>query len=1235
SATAPTAVGSYDVVATVNDPNYQGEATGVLNISKAAANVTLSQLQATYDGLPKSAGAATDPAGLAVSLTYDGAATAPTAAGSYDVLATVNDPNYQGEAAGVLTISKAAASVTLSQLQATYDGSPKPAGAATDPAGLAVSLTYDGSATAPTDAGSYDVVATVTDPNYQGEATGVLNISPVSASVSLSQLQATYDGSPKPAVVTTEPEGLAVGVTYDGAATSPTEAGSYAVSASVTDPNYSGSAADTLIIEKAAPTITFEPADEFFYGEPREVILSAASDSSGAIAFALVSGPAAMSGDTLTLTGPGSVTIRADVEGDANYNPGSLTQSLEVTAHADAQWSVTNCNDSGEGSLRRAIAQAVDGNVIGFDTAIGCREVVLQSTLELNKHLTIDGKVGEEAMVLSGGDTVRVLSISGVDGSDGRRLTLRNLDIAHGYTAESGAGLLNDGTGSALVLESVTLRGNMAVGDGAAMFNQAATPSLTNVTFSGNRAGGMGGALADVSGGASLEHVTVAGNEAESWGGIYGDGGTIAVQNSVFWDNGGDSLGGTAAFTVSDSVVEGGFESGSGIIAEAPRLASLDNWGGVPTHALLPGSSAIGLGDPTVCAVADARGTARDSDCDAGAFQSRGFTAAVAGGDGQSAALQSQFTEPLTVTVTSTHGEPVAGGAVTFSGPESGAGISGSPATATIEEDGTVVLAATANGDSGSYAVEAASPGMSSVSFQLENLLVAASISVDAPVAALVGETISLTSTVTSDAGIPEGSVAFEFWSGEQWEPAADVPLADGSASHQVSGALPVGTYRWRTRYGGSATHSASGWGEVAVSVYEPLVVDDGASGGDPLSAGESRFYAVSGAGGDFGATIMAPGGQIETLPIEEDGFTFTPAEEGAFAGSYRLTITDSVSGFSEVLWIDVPLAVMTERATLLSMDERRNLTSVEVRGAPPGETITLELDAEAAGRGVTVTTEVDGIAQNESSVDNPARFTVAVPDAWSESGEVVLSAQGGGLPAGSARLDVQVPTVHVGRVHNLSSEWLAGAEVALLSAEGEADPQPLKDGEGEPFTALTDEEGRFRLYAPPLGDGEAHTLRVRADGYAATSRLAGDCTEPAPCLVALNSETAVAEPTLNPPAGEFEGAVDVTIQTETADAVIRYTLDGSEPGPYSGLELPNGDSLRIVESATLRAVALKKGVATSSVVEGRYSIMATPPATSGGGGSSGWGGLVVILLLLAQAVIRPLLPGDKKKGYS
>jgi CSLREA domain-containing protein len=190
--TPPTLAGSYTVSATVSDPNYQGSASGTLTIGKATASVLLNNLSQTYTGSPLSATATTTPSGLTVLLTYTGIGPTtygpslipPTRAGSYTVSAAVINANYQGTASGTLTIGKATASVLLGSLSQTYTGSPLSATATTTPSGLTVLFTYTGigpttygpSSTPPTAAGSYTVVGTISNANYQGTASGTLTI---------------------------------------------------------------------------------------------------------------------------------------------------------------------------------------------------------------------------------------------------------------------------------------------------------------------------------------------------------------------------------------------------------------------------------------------------------------------------------------------------------------------------------------------------------------------------------------------------------------------------------------------------------------------------------------------------------------------------------------------------------------------------------------------------------------------------------------------------------------------------------------------------------------------------------------------------------------------------------------------------------------------------------------------------------------------------------------------------
>jgi hypothetical protein len=144
-------------------------------VDKTPPVLTLSGLSQVYDGLLHEAVISSDT--LPVAVTYSGSTAPPTNPGDYAVVATAtNAVGDVGMVSGVLTINKAPAAVALSSLSQTYDGTAKSATATTTPGGLAVNLTYDGSAVAPSAAGTYSVMATVDDANYQASAAGVLVI---------------------------------------------------------------------------------------------------------------------------------------------------------------------------------------------------------------------------------------------------------------------------------------------------------------------------------------------------------------------------------------------------------------------------------------------------------------------------------------------------------------------------------------------------------------------------------------------------------------------------------------------------------------------------------------------------------------------------------------------------------------------------------------------------------------------------------------------------------------------------------------------------------------------------------------------------------------------------------------------------------------------------------------------------------------------------------------------------
>ena len=383
STTAPTSAGSYTVVGTINDPNYQGSATGTLVIAQASGSITLGSLNQTYNGSAKTATATTTPSGLAVTFTYNGSTTAPTSAGSYTVVGTINDPNYQGSATGTLVIAQASGSITLGSLNQTYNGSAEPATATTTPSGLAVTFTYNGSTTAPTSAGSYTVVGTINDPNYQGSATGTLVIAQASGSITLGSLNQTYNGSAKPATATTTPSGLAVTFTYNGSTTAPASAGSYTVVGTINDPNYQGSATGTLVINPAPLTITATANTKTYDGTTSAAAIPTVTGLQG---FDTVTALAetydtknAGTGKTLNV----SAYIVNDGNGGANYTVTTVASSAGVINPATL---TVTANDKSKmcGQPNPALTASYSGFISGEGTNVLTSPAVLSTTATIN-----------------------------------------------------------------------------------------------------------------------------------------------------------------------------------------------------------------------------------------------------------------------------------------------------------------------------------------------------------------------------------------------------------------------------------------------------------------------------------------------------------------------------------------------------------------------------------------------------------------------------------------------------------------------------------------------------------------------------------------------------------------------------------------------------------------------------------------------------------------------------------
>jgi hypothetical protein len=366
-----TGAGTVTVRANQNGNDFHHPAPEVAHsfiVTKAMATVTLDSLSQTYDGTPKPATATTDPAGKTVVFTYDGAATAPTNAGSHEVTGTIDDPIYQGSASGTLRIAKAAQAITFDAIpdQLTTDTFALSAtgGGSGNPVTFAVTsgpATIDGGVLSFPTAGEVTVTASQAgNANYE-DATSVsrtFTVTKATATVTLGSLSQTYDGTPKSATAATDPAGKTVVFTYDGTPTAPTNARSYAVVGTIDDPIYQGTASGTLRIAKASQTITFPAIPDQLATDT--VTLSATGGASGnPVTFAVTSGPATIDAGVLSFSNSGEVTVTASQAGNANYEVAPDVSRTFTVSKATATLILSRLHQVADGTAREVVVTTV------------------------------------------------------------------------------------------------------------------------------------------------------------------------------------------------------------------------------------------------------------------------------------------------------------------------------------------------------------------------------------------------------------------------------------------------------------------------------------------------------------------------------------------------------------------------------------------------------------------------------------------------------------------------------------------------------------------------------------------------------------------------------------------------------------------------------------------------------------------------------------------------------------
>ncbi len=197
--------------------------------------------------------------------------------------------------------------------------------------------------------------------------------------------------------------------------------------------------------------------------------------------------------------------------------PGLLTLVLALclvpVANA-ADQTVANNNDNGVGSLRQAITDVGDGEIISFGSTVNGQSILLSSTLAIAKSLTIDASSLSSSVIIKGPGNINVFNLdkSAIPTFD---VTINNVTITTSATMPTANAAIYVNRNVALHLNNSTISNNF---NGIAFSTNASStlPSVVkNSTIVGNTNMGI---LTTVASNVQYQNSIIAGNTIKNCG---------------------------------------------------------------------------------------------------------------------------------------------------------------------------------------------------------------------------------------------------------------------------------------------------------------------------------------------------------------------------------------------------------------------------------------------------------------------------------------------------------------------------------------------------------------------------------------------------------------------------------------------------------------------------------------------------------------------------------------------
>jgi hypothetical protein len=264
-------------------------------------------------------------------------------------------------------------------------------------------------------------------------------------------------------------------------------AGSQTVTASdVTHPGIASNTGSLTVVNKGNQTITFPSPGNRTYGAA-PITLAATASSGLPVIYTVTSGPATVSGNVLSITGAGSVSIQATQPGNATWNPATpVTQTISV-GQKQAAAIITASNKAYDGNNSATISSRSLSGVIDSDdvSLVGGTATFSDPNVGAGKMVTATG------LGLSGTKAGNYVLVS-TTVTTTANIAAATVTIASGLTANN---KVYDGTTSAtLSSNNVVLTGVLAADTGkvalstngyVANFTSAGVGNNKPVTVSG------------------------------------------------------------------------------------------------------------------------------------------------------------------------------------------------------------------------------------------------------------------------------------------------------------------------------------------------------------------------------------------------------------------------------------------------------------------------------------------------------------------------------------------------------------------------------------------------------------------------------------------------------------------------------------------------------------------------------------------------------------------------------